>query len=131
MPVHRFGKRSGDGGYDPRADLNGDNSVDILDFSVFVTLFGTRCPSLTLAPTTGSAGTVVALTGSAYVANREVSLTLDGVAVTTAPTTVTSNGSGGFTASFTLPVGTPAGSHVVKASQASGRVVAAAVFTVP
>lgn len=129
--VYSFGKRLGDAGFDSRADLNGDNVVDIVDFSVLVTLFGTRCPTLGLSPISAPGGTVVTVTGSAYVNNREVSVTLDGVVMTTTPGTVTSTGSGGFTASFTVPANTPSGTHVVKASQRGGRVVSAAVFNVP
>ena len=129
--VRSFGKHPGEAGYDARADLNGDNLVNIVDFSVLVTLFGTRCPSLELLQASGPGGTVVTATGTGYVARRDVAVTLDGVAVITVPGVVTTDGSGGFTASFAVPASTLSGTHVVKASQAGGRVIAAAVFTVP
>lgn len=129
--VKGFGKALGDAGFDAGADMDGDNRVSILDFSVLVTLFGTRCPTLTVSLSPAGEGTAVTVTGAGYVAYQNVTLVLDGAVMATTPPTVVANDNGGFTASFTVAGGLAPGTHVVRASQPSGRVVAAAVVTAP
>lgn len=71
------------------------------EFSMLVTLFGTRGPSLAPALTSGRSGNG----GNCFALI----------------------GGGGYT----VPAGAASGAHVVKASQVGGRVVAAAIFAVP
>ena len=77
--VRSFFRDLGELGYDARADLSGDNKVDTDDFSHLVPLFGIRCASVEVFMSSGGAGTLVTVTGSAYVAHKEVTVTRNGV----------------------------------------------------
>ena len=94
------------------------------------TLFAvqTRQISINLNPTSGVVGTSVTLKGTAFAANSAISLTFDSTQVTI-PTTTTDS-TGAFTATFTVPQA-GAGSHTVTATDnAINHNAAAATFTV-
>jgi hypothetical protein len=69
-------------------------------------------PSATLSPNSGPTGTSVTVTGSNFASNSAITITYNGTQVTTTPASITSDASGGFTATFAVPPST-AGSHAV------------------
>src|SRR3989449_458431 len=84
--------------------------------------------TISLDPTSGPAGTTVTITGSLFLPGSVVTISYDGTAVATTPATITTDLSGGFSATFTVPAST-AGSHTVSAKDAASN-SASAQFTV-
>jgi len=82
--------------------------------------------SLAINPNNGPSGTTVTVTGSGFQTNGTISITYNGVNVTTNPSPVTANNSGSFTASFTASA-LPAGIYSVVASDVTR--TASAQFT--
>jgi hypothetical protein len=84
--------------------------------------------SLSLSPSSGGTGTGVNVSGAGFGANEGVVIGWDqpGNQVTTA----TTNGSGGFTASFTVPSSSGGGNHSVFATGQSSHLVVTRTFTV-
>src|SRR2546425_1142381 len=74
--------------------------------------------TISLDPTSGPAGTTVTITGSLFLPGSVVTISYDGTAVATTPATITTDLSGGFSATFTVPAST-AGSHTVSAKDAA------------
>src|SRR2546428_574936 len=70
--------------------------------------------TISLDPTSGSVGTTVTVTGSLFFPSSDVTVSYDGTAVATNPSTITTDLTGGFTATFTVPA-SAAGSHIVSA----------------
>ncbi len=109
--------------------------VSLLVFS-FLTLFAFGTPvsasTVTLAPTSGVAGQIVIITGSAFDNSSTATILWDDVALTTIPATVTTSGTGAIpltgTVSFVVPSGAY-GAHVVKVSTGTSN-VGVATFTV-
>jgi hypothetical protein len=88
---------------------------------------------ITLTPGTGPKGTTVTITGTNYPAGQLVVFTFNGGAFpTTTPTSVTTDGSGGFSATFVIPstATTGAGSPNTVSAVAGGK-SASANFIVP
>jgi len=83
--------------------------------------------NITLFPTTGFASTTVV--GSGFSNNARVTITWDGTTIPTIPNTVTTDGTGSFTALISVPTQTTPGLHPVKATDESGN-WASATFTV-
>ena len=82
--------------------------------------------AISIDPTSGPLGTEVTVTGASFAANETpVQVTFDGTPV---GATTTADGSGGWTASFT--VGTPGGPHAVNARGPQTLGVADQTFTV-
>ena len=109
--------------------------MEVWHGTVFMTdLFGNvhairYSPTLiSLKPTTGPAGTLVVVNGLSYPPTSNVTLTINGARVTTAPATVTSTPYGTFTANVTIPASTPPGTATVAATV--GSVTSSASFTV-
>src|SRR5438445_9542386 len=80
---------------------------------------------LILNPSSGPAGTTVTATGTAFSPNHTITITYDGAAVATTPTTIISNSTGGFSATFKVPLGS-VGPHKVTATD--GTNIHSAVF---
>src|SRR2546428_229828 len=70
--------------------------------------------TISLDPTSGSVGTTVTVTGSLFFPSSDVTVSYDGTAVATNPSTITTDLTGGFSATFTVPA-SAAGSHTVSA----------------
>ena len=70
-----FGKRRGETGYNARTDFDGSDSTEIVDFSILLTLFGTKCPTLT-ASVSGT-GSTVTLSASGFSVSLTRSRTLN------------------------------------------------------
>src|SRR2546427_2392159 len=85
-------------------------------------------PSISLTPTTGPAGSTIAVSGNTFLSNSAVTVSYDGAAVTTNPGTITTDSSGSFAATFTEPAPST-GSHTVIAKDAASG-LASAQFTV-
>src|SRR3989475_3584322 len=85
-------------------------------------------PSILINPTTGPAGSTIAVSGNSFLSNSAVTVSYDGAAVTTNPGTITTDSSGSFTATFTEPAPST-GSHTVIAKDAASG-LASAQFTV-
>jgi hypothetical protein len=83
-------------------------------------------PKITVNPTTGAVGSSVTVTGSGFSANTSVSFEWDGSAIS-GVTAVTTNATGGFTKTFTVPAAT-SGEHTITARDATGP--AEATYTV-
>lgn len=67
--------------------------------------------TVTLTPSTGVAGQVVIITGSAFDNSSTATITWDGSALTTVPSSVTTSGSGAIPASGTVYFTVPSGSY--------------------
>ena len=83
--------------------------------------------ALTLSPSWGLVGTTVTATGTTFSPSHAITLTYDGTALITSPSTITSNSTGGFSATFQVPTST-AGTHQVQATD--GTNTYSALFTV-
>src|SRR2546428_22535 len=88
-----------------------------------------RTTALSLNPTSGPAGTKVTISGRNFAANSGITISYDNNAITTTPATITTDSTGGFTGSITVPSSSAAGTHTVKATDASAN-SASASFTV-
>src|SRR5437867_10010879 len=75
-------------------------------------------PGVALTPTTSAIGKTVTFTGTGFAASSTVTISFDGIAQTTTPSPVTTDTTGAFTATFTVPPST-AGPHTVAATDAS------------
>src|SRR5947209_14443234 len=73
-----------------------------------------RIATISLNPSSGPAGTTVTVTGKNFAANSGITISYDGAGITT-PTTITTNSTGGFIGSITVP-SSAAGPHTVKAT---------------
>src|SRR3989441_1009347 len=82
--------------------------------------------ALVLNPTGGFAGTTVTVNGTTFLPNHAITLTYDGGALVTNPGTITSNSTGGFSATFQIPLGS-IGPHLVQAKD--GTNTHSALFT--
>src|SRR5256712_239195 len=85
-------------------------------------------PAISLSPTTGAPSSFITVTGSNFHSNSVVSISYDGVLVTTAPGIITASSTGSFAATFTEPAPT-VGPHTVVAKDASSS-SASSQFTV-
>src|SRR5256712_7097515 len=88
-----------------------------------------RITAISLNPTSGPAGTTVTVSGSGFAANSGITISYDGAAMTTNPGTITTDSTGAFSGSITVPLSSAAGAHTVKATDASNH-PASASFTV-
>ncbi len=84
----------------------------------YATATFTVSASITIDPTSGPSGITLTVTGSGFGASQTITIKYNNVAVTTNPSTVTTNSAGYFTATFTVPVG-EAGTYVVAATDTS------------
>ncbi len=94
----------------------GDHTVKLIDYNdnSYSVTFSTQ-QSITLNPTTGIVGSQSSVTGNGFLSGTAITVTFDGLQVTTTPETVTSDSEGGVTASFKVPAFS-AGSHQVRVS---------------
>jgi len=90
----------------------------------YATATFTVSAKITLNPTSGPSGTTVTVTGSGFGASQTITIKYNNVAVTTDPSTVTTNSAGYFTADFTVPVG-EAGTYAVAANDTSANTATA------
>jgi hypothetical protein len=70
---------------------------------------------ITFAPTSGTVGAEVTVSGNGFEANEDITITFAGTVVTTSPASITTNSEGSFSASFNVPA-SASGTHEVKAS---------------
>ncbi len=77
-----------------------------------------RDTAIALAPSRGSVGNAVSVTGTTFSPSHTITLTWDGSTLATNPSVITSNLTGGFTATFQVPAST-VGSHKVTATDAT------------
>src|SRR3989475_8931166 len=115
-------------------DDSGSNPYDTLpsylssEIAALDTGSSSALPSISLNPTTGPAGSTIAVSGNTFLSNSAVTVSYDSAAVTTNPGTITTDSSGSFTATFTEPAPST-GSHTVIAKDAASG-LASAQFTV-
>ena len=105
---------------------NPSRVVSISRDTAFLAVYKTAI--ITLTPSTGTVGTVVTVTGDGFDNAVSMSLTYNGVAVNTAPQSVTTDATGAFTATFTVPSWSGQGNNVLRATDATG-ISATATFT--
>ncbi len=110
---------AGQGGHEVKAS-------DASGYSLSATF--TIGAKITLTPTTGFAGDQVTVDGTGFGASKTITITFDGIAVTTNPTPVATGGSGGFSATFLVPAAAK-GTHTIKAEE-STTISATATFSV-
>lgn len=93
---------------------------------------GINIAAIVLTPTSVNAGSELRVAGSGFGNDQNVTLTMDGNPLNT-NSTITTNASGAFTASVTIPVGRAAGDHQITAKDGSGVEASAtlAVTTAP
>jgi hypothetical protein len=84
--------------------------------------------NITLNPATGPSGTTVTITGNGFGASRAITVKYNALSVTTSPASVTTNSTGYFTATFTVPVGS-AGTYEVLVSDGTNAATADFVST--
>jgi hypothetical protein len=97
-------------------------------FPLFIIL--TRSYMISLSPASGNAGSTVTVTGVGFDATSRMTLAYDGVTLATSPTTITTDSSGGFTATLTVPYSTTGG-HIVSATDAGYNVAIATFIVTP
>jgi len=104
------------------ASTAGSNTVAGSDGTNSATATYKVLPTLSITPksSAGKNDLSVMVTGSGYAANSMITITFNGVTQTTTPTTVMTDGTGSFTASFIVPKTTPIGSYTVQATDGSG-----------
>ncbi len=86
-------------------------------------------PTISLTPSTGSAGTTVTVSGSNFGATKTITIKFDNSVITTNPPTVTSSNTGTFSsATITIPSTATAGNHTISATD--GTLTASSTFTV-
>lgn len=73
---------------------------------------------ITINPTSGPSGTTVTVTGTGFAVGQTVTITYAGTSVVTTPSPVTTGSTGGFTATFVVPV-RDIGTYEVRASAGS------------
>jgi hypothetical protein len=78
---------------------------------------------MAIGPTTGVAGTVVAVGGNGFNANSQITIKFNNIPVSTSPAAIITAADGSFTASFALPP-SPAGSYAVEVSDGSNSATA-------
>jgi hypothetical protein len=83
--------------------------------SNYATATFTVSTKITINPTSGPSGTTVTVTGTGFAASQTVIITYAGTNVVTSPSPVTTGSTGGFTATFVVPV-SPVGTYEVRAS---------------
>jgi hypothetical protein len=84
--------------------------------------------NITLNPTSGPSGTTVTITGNGFGASKAITVKYNALSVTTSPATVTTNSTGYFTATFSVPVGV-AGTYEVLVSDGTNAAMADFVST--
>ncbi|HYL65699.1 MAG TPA: fibronectin type III domain-containing protein [Nitrosopumilaceae archaeon] len=89
-------------------------SVSITNNTQITAVYRDTAP-LVLSPSQGPAGTTVTVTGTAFSPNQTITISYDGGTIATNPATITSNPTGGFTATFQVPLGS-IGKHTVLAT---------------
>ena len=104
---------------------NGDHKVEATDGSKSASKTFTVGSVITLNPTSGPLGTPVDITGTGFSPNSTVTITFGGDTLPESP--VTTNNSGGFSATFAVPESS-SGPQIVKAAQGSNS--ASKTFTV-
>src|SRR5256712_4069079 len=115
-------------------DDSGSNPYDTLptylssEIAALDTGSSSALPSILINPTTGPAGSTIAVSGNTFSPNSAVAVSYDSAAVTTNPGAITTDSSGSFTATFTEPAPST-GSHTVIAKDAASG-LASAQFTV-
>jgi len=100
--------------------MDEDNNYDTATFTV--------AQEITIDPTSGASGVTLTVTGTAFDANKTITITYYNSPVTTVPTRVTTNSKGYFTATFVVPASL-AGTYAVKASDATNTATANFVST--
>lgn len=86
----------------------------------------TTTPAITISPTSGPVGTMVAVSGSGFSPDVSVEVKFDDIVVATEET----NLEGGFTLVFAVPFAGAAGEHTVTAMDGAG-ISSSTTFTVP
>jgi len=83
--------------------------------------------SISISPKSGPTGTVVAVKGTGFRDDRDVTITFEGDEIETTPSSITTNDEGSFTASLTVPTCV---NDTYEISASDGRYVAGADFNV-
>jgi hypothetical protein len=84
--------------------------------------------NVTLNPTSGPSGTTVTITGNGFGASKVITVKYNNISVTTSPASVTTNSTGYFTATFSVPTGV-AGTYEVLVSDGTNAATADFVST--
>jgi hypothetical protein len=84
---------------------------------------------ITITPTTGAPGKTVTVNGKGFGASKTVTIKYNAAAVSTNPTTVNTDATGSFTASFTVPT-SGAGTYAVEASDGTYSASANFIITI-
>ncbi|WP_415283126.1 Ig-like domain-containing protein [Candidatus Nitrososphaera sp. FF02] len=114
--------------FDRWADNGSTNPSRTVSISQATTLTAIyRTATVSLNPSTGTAGTQVTVTGSNFPPSTVVSLTYAGNAVATTPSSITTSPAGAFTATFAVPSSSTPGQNTVRATAAG--IFATATFT--
>jgi len=85
--------------------------------------------SITLSSTQGIIGSTVTVSGAGFVASSSITIKLDTSTLPTTPSNVSTNSSGAFSATITIPSSTTAGDHTITATDSTGK-IANATFKV-
>lgn len=97
----------------------GTHTVKVQDAgSNYATTTFSVSTKITINPASGPSGTTVTVTGTGFAGSSTVTITYAGTAVVTNPSSVVTGSTGGFTATFVVPV-SPVGTYVVSASAGS------------
>jgi len=82
--------------------------------------------SVNITPDSGIVGATITVTGHAFKAKRSIKLTYDGAAISTNPSSVTTDSDGTFRATFNVPAGSD---RIIEVKASDGTYSASATFT--
>ncbi|MGH9647839.1 MAG: hypothetical protein ACRD4E_13595, partial [Bryobacteraceae bacterium] len=99
----------------PGSSIGSHNIVASDSLPHTVTTSTSVTTAIILSPTSGPNGTLVTVTGTNLIPSSTITIKFNGTTVVTTPTTVTSTGTGAFTAKFNVP-SSPAGVATVVSS---------------
>jgi len=85
-------------------------------------------PQIAITPDTGKRGDTIAINGTGFPDDEDITITFDGASVTTTPLSVESDSDGSFSATFVVP-NSSGGIHTVKASHGTDEDTASLVVS--
>jgi hypothetical protein len=96
-------------------NATGSYNIQVVAGSTQTASFTIVEPTLALSAASGNVDDTITVTGTNFGASKTITLTIDGVAVVTTPAPLSSNTTGGFTATFKIP-SLAGGTHTLTAS---------------
>jgi hypothetical protein len=115
--------------FDHWADTGSTNPTRTFSISQDTPIYAVyKTAVITLSPSSGTAGTIVTVSGDGFHVFSAMSLQYNGAAISTIPAQVQTDATGAFTATFAVPSWSNSGPNIVRATDTQG-ISAIATFT--